>query len=215
MSSPTRSRSPTGRSRHAHTGRKMCSRFSLSTGGARAEQEDPKLVGTLTGSRVISSKFRFPNSIPPSVTRLAATTALFSISGFPSSSPNSRPPAVTAAMPASCAVSPASSSSSSTIGASNRSTPAPVVTSTRSSRNAMGVARPSSPVRSRSTSGTPSLARLQRRPASPTCSPASVIIRRGALPNSCPGTGNRSKPPAPPPKPARSPSAYGAGGSGR
>jgi hypothetical protein len=28
------------------------------------------------------------------------------------------------------------------------------------------------------------------------------------LPNSCPGTGNRSKPPAPPPKPARSPSAY-------
>ena len=37
-------------------------------------------------------------------------TALFSISGFPSSSPNSRSPAVTAAMSASCAVSPASSS---------------------------------------------------------------------------------------------------------
>ena len=46
--------------------------------------------------------------------------------------------------------------------ASNRSTPAPVVTSTRSSRNAMGVARPSSPVRSPSTNGTPSLA--SRRP---------------------------------------------------
>jgi hypothetical protein len=29
---------------------------------------------------------------------------------------------------------------------------------------------------------------------SPTCSPASPIIRRGALPNSCPGTGNRSTP---------------------
>src|SRR6202040_1826371 len=47
-----------------------------------------------------------------------ATTALFFISGFLSSSPNSRSPAVTAAMPASCAVSPASSSSFSTIGAS-------------------------------------------------------------------------------------------------
>jgi hypothetical protein len=43
---------------------------------------------------------------------------------------------------------------------------------------------------------------------SPTCSPASPIIRRGALPNSCPGTGNRSTPPALPPKPAHSPSAY-------
>src|SRR5205823_1240820 len=52
-------------------------------------------------------------------------------------SPNSRSPAVMAAMPAFCGVSPASSSSSSTIGASNRSTPAPVATSTRSSRNAM------------------------------------------------------------------------------
>jgi hypothetical protein len=34
--------------------------------------------------------------------------------------------------------------------------------------------------------------------------------RRGASPNSCPGTGNRSKPPAPPPEPARSPNAYSA-----
>src|SRR5436305_381065 len=91
----------------------------------------------------------------PWVTRPAATTVRFSISGFPSSSPNSRSPAVTAAMPASCAVSPASSSSSSTIGASNRSTPAPDVTSTRSSRNVMGAAQPFLPARSPSTNGTP------------------------------------------------------------
>jgi hypothetical protein len=32
----------------------------------------------------------------------------------------------------------------------------------------------------------------------------------GALANSCPGTGNRSTPPALPPEPARSPSAYSA-----
>jgi hypothetical protein len=38
--------------------------------------------------------------------------------------------------------------------------------------------------------------------------PASLITRRGALPNSCPGTGNRAKPPALPPEPAHSPSAY-------
>ena len=44
---------------------------------------------------------------------------------------------------------------------------------------------------------------------SPTCSPALPIIRRGALPNSCPGTGTRSEPPAPPLEPAPSPSAYG------
>ena len=42
--------------------------------------------------------------------------------------------------------------------ASNRSMLAPVVTSTRSSRNAMGAARPFSPVRSPSTNGTPSSA---------------------------------------------------------
>jgi hypothetical protein len=66
--------------------------------------------------------------------------------------------AVTAAMLASYAVSPASSCSSSTIGASNRSTPVPVVTSTRSSRNVMGAARPSSPARSPSTNGTHSSA---------------------------------------------------------
>src|SRR6201981_2595112 len=99
----------------------------------------------------------------PWVTRPAATTARFSISGFPSSSPSSRSPAVTAAMPASCAVSPAFSSSSSTIGASNRSTPAPVVTSARSSRNAMGAARPFSPAKSPSTTGMPLLA-TQRTP---------------------------------------------------
>ena len=64
----------------------------------------------------------------PWVTRHAATTARFSISGFPSSSPNSRSPVVTVAMPASCAVSLVSGSSSSTIGASNRSMPAPAVT---------------------------------------------------------------------------------------
>jgi hypothetical protein len=32
--------------------------------------------------------------------------------------------------------------------------------------------------------------------------------RRGASPNSCPGTGKRSKPPALPPESAHSPSAY-------
>src|SRR5580704_12885193 len=32
-------------------------------GGARAEREDPKLVGAFNGSRVISSKFRFLISI--------------------------------------------------------------------------------------------------------------------------------------------------------
>ena len=91
----------------------------------------------------------------PWVTRPAATTARFSISGFPSSSPSSRSPAVTAATHASCAASPESSSSSSTIGASNHSTPVPVVTFTRSSRNVTDAARPSSPARSRSTNGTP------------------------------------------------------------
>src|SRR5438094_526895 len=61
----------------------------------------------------------------------------------------------------------ASSSLFSTIGASNRSTPVLVVISTRSSRNAMGAARPSSPARSRSTNGTPSLAtRLMPTPSS-------------------------------------------------
>src|SRR5205814_7373258 len=54
---------------------------------------------------------------------------------------------------ASCAVSPASSSSSSTIGASNRSTPARVVISTKSSRNVMGVAQRSSPAKSPSING--------------------------------------------------------------
>ena len=111
-------------------------------------------LGSISQARPASANLGL---LVPSVTRLAATTALFSISGFPSSFPNSRSPAVTAAMLASCAVSPASSSSSSTIGASNRSTPAPVVTSTRSSRNVMGAARPFSPARSRSTNGTPSL----------------------------------------------------------
>src|SRR6516165_746184 len=43
---------------------------------------------------------------------------------------------------------------------------------------------------------------------SPTCSPALPTTRRGASPNSCPGTGNRSKPPAPPLELARSPNAY-------
>ena len=61
--------------------------------------------------------------------------------GFPSSSPNSRSPVVNAAMPACCAVSPAPSSSFLTIGASNRSTPAPVVTSTKSSKNVTGAPR--------------------------------------------------------------------------
>src|ERR1700745_4133314 len=69
--------------------------------------------------------------------------------------PDSRSPAGMAAMPALFPVSPASSSSSSTIGASNRSTPAPVVTSARSSRNAMGAARPFSPAKSPSTTGMP------------------------------------------------------------
>ena len=130
--------------------------------------EDPNLNRRTPGSMtLLRPAWANLGLLVPSVTRLAATTARSSISGFPSCSPNSRSPAVTAAMPASCAVSPASSSSSSTIGASNRSTPAPVVTSTRSSRNAMGVARPSSPVRSRSTSGTPSLAtRLTPMPSS-------------------------------------------------
>jgi hypothetical protein len=36
-------------------------------------------------------------------------------------------------------------------------------------------------------------------------------IRHGASPNSCPGTGNRSTPPAPPPNSAHSPSAYALG----
>src|SRR5438132_14027190 len=63
----------------------------------------------------------------PWITRPAVTTALFSISGSPSSSPSLRSPAVTAAMPESCAAPAASSSLSSTIGASNCSTPVPVV----------------------------------------------------------------------------------------
>src|SRR5205814_1375790 len=104
--------------------------------------EDPNLNRRTPGSMtLLRPAWANLGLLVPSVTRLAATTALFSISGFPSSSPNSRSPAVTAAMPASCAVSLASSSLSSTIGASNRSTPAPAVTSTRSSRNAMAVAR--------------------------------------------------------------------------
>jgi len=67
-------------------------------------------------------------------------------------------PVVTAAMPR---IPARSSPASQTphprrLGPSTRSTAgAPFVTSTRSSRNAMGVARPSSPVRSQSTSGTP------------------------------------------------------------
>ncbi len=44
---------------------------------------------------------------------------------------------------------------SSTIGASNRSTPVPVATSTRSSKSATAAGRPSSPARSPSTNGTP------------------------------------------------------------
>jgi hypothetical protein len=44
---------------------------------------------------------------------------------------------------------------------------------------------------------------------SPTCSPASPTTQPAASPNSCPGTGNRSAPPALPPKLARSPNAYG------
>src|SRR5205085_9179981 len=32
-------------------------------GGARAEREDPKLLGAFNGSRVIFSKFRFPTPI--------------------------------------------------------------------------------------------------------------------------------------------------------
>src|SRR5439155_5372969 len=62
--------------------------------------------------------------------------------------------------------SPASSCLSSTIGASNRWTPVPVVTFTRSSRNAMGAVRPFSPVRSPSTNGTP----LSATPHTPTLS---------------------------------------------
>jgi hypothetical protein len=42
----------------------------------------------------------------------------------------------------------------------------------------------------------------------PTCSPALRTTRRAALPNSCPGTGNRSTPPALPLEPAYSPSAF-------
>src|SRR5215470_11028569 len=61
-------------------------------------------------------------------------------------------------MPASCAALPASNSSSSTTGALNRSMPAHVVTSTRSSRSVMGAARRSSPVKSPSTNGLRSLA---------------------------------------------------------
>ena len=55
----------------------------------------------------------------------------------------------------------------STIGASNRSTEVPAVTSTKSSRNAMDAARPSSPARSPSTNGTLSSAtRLMPTPSS-------------------------------------------------
>ncbi len=57
----------------------------------------------------------------------------------------------------------------------------------------------------------PSSTLSTRSTISPTCSPASLIIRRGALPNSCPRTGSRSTPPALQPELARSPSAYGQG----
>src|SRR5207248_661697 len=61
------------------------------------------------------------------VTRPAVTTGVFSISGSPSCSPSLNSPTATAAMPVSCVALPAFSSSSSTIGASNRLTPVPVV----------------------------------------------------------------------------------------
>src|SRR5437764_9427639 len=54
----------------------------------------------------------------------------------------------------------------------------------------------------------PSSTLSTRSTISPTCSPALPIIRHGALPNSCPGIGSLPTPPASPPKPAHSPSAY-------
>src|ERR1700674_2948358 len=67
------------------------------------EDVEGLFLGSISRARPGSAKVGLP---VPSVTRLAATTALFSTSGFPSSSLNSRSPAVTAAMPVSCAVSP-------------------------------------------------------------------------------------------------------------
>src|ERR1700730_11886568 len=64
------------------------------------------------------------------------------------------------------------------------------------------------PLRSTPCSRAPSSTVSIRSTISPTCSPASLTTRRGGSPNSCPGTGNRSTPPALPPEPARSPSAY-------
>jgi uncharacterized protein YjbI with pentapeptide repeats len=66
-----------------------------------------------------------------------------SISASPSSLPISHWRTATGAAPASCAASPALSSSSSMIGVSSRSTPAPAAISRRSLKNAAAAARPS------------------------------------------------------------------------
>src|SRR5258708_3653286 len=88
----------------------------------------------------------------------AATTARCSISASPSSSLISPWPAATGAMPASCAASPALSSSFWTFVLATRRPPPPAAISTKSSKNATADARPSSPARSRSTNGTRSSA---------------------------------------------------------
>src|SRR5712691_7285299 len=92
-----------------------------------------------------------------------------------SSSPISRWPAATGAMPASCAAAIALSSLASTIGVSIPSTPAPAATSTRSSKNATAAARPYSPARSLSTNGTRSSATRPTPTPSSTASSATPI----------------------------------------
>jgi hypothetical protein len=71
-----------------------------------------------------------------------------------------------------------------------------------------GLPAGAAPIYSFIESATPSSTVSTRSTISPTCSPASPIIRHDESPNSSPGTGNRSTPPALPPKPAHSPSAY-------
>ena len=98
----------------------------------------------------------------------------------PNSSPISRWPAATGATPASCAASPALSCSSSTIGDSTRSTPAPAAISMKSSKNATAAARPSSPARSPSINGMRSSASRRLHDASF----IEGIVRRTRSPNS-------------------------------
>jgi hypothetical protein len=86
---------------------------------------------------------------------------------------------------------------------SNRSTPAPVTTSTRSSRNATAGARPSSPARSPSTNGMPSSAtRLMPTPSS---TASSTTPTASISPATACVADDRSRPPAPSIRPPAQP----------